>query len=59
MAYANGRQSAHIKFNLTLEPEEELQSVVWQKDDGRSRYEWQANGTVIGQYRNCFTTASL
>jgi hypothetical protein len=39
---------AHIKFDLTMEPEEELQSVVWQRDDGKSRYEWQASGTVIG-----------
>jgi hypothetical protein len=32
-----------------MEPEETLQSVVWQMDDGKSRYEWQANGTVSGQ----------
>jgi hypothetical protein len=39
---------AHIKFNLTMTPEEELQSVVWLKDDGQSHYEWQARGTVCG-----------
>jgi hypothetical protein len=39
---------AHIQFNLTMNPEEELRSVVWQKDDGKSRYEWQATGTVSG-----------
>jgi hypothetical protein len=41
-----------------MEPEEALQSVVWQKDDGKSRYEWQASGTVVGQYRNSFTTTA-
>jgi hypothetical protein len=41
-----------------MQPEEILQSVVWQKDDGKSFYEWQANGTVIGQYRICFTATA-
>jgi hypothetical protein len=29
-----------------MEPDEALQSVVWQTNDGKSHYEWQASGTV-------------
>jgi len=56
--YVRRNFPAHINFSLTREPEEALQSVVWQKDDGKSLYEWQASGTVTGQYRNCFTTTA-
>jgi hypothetical protein len=41
-----------------MEPEEALQSVVWVTADEKSRYEWSVAGNAIGQYRNCFTTAS-
>ena len=58
LPYVSRHSPAHINFNLTMEPEEALQSVVWQKDDGKSRYEWQASVTVIGQYRNSFTTTA-
>jgi len=54
LPYVYRSSPAHIKFSLTMEPEEALQSVVWQKEDGESRYEWQASGTVVGQYRNSF-----
>ena len=58
LPYVYRSSPAHINFSLTMEPEEALQSVVWQKDDGKSRYEWQASGTVVGQYRNSFTTTA-
>jgi len=45
----NRRLPAHINFSLTMEPDEALQSVVWQTNDGKSHYEWQASGTVNGQ----------
>lgn len=49
MPYAKRQLPAHIKYNLTMEPEEALQSVVWQTDDGKSRYVWQTGGTAFGQ----------
>jgi len=47
LPYVRRLSLAHVEFNLTMEPEETLQSVVWQMEDRNGRYEWQANGTVI------------
>ena len=59
LLYVRKQMPAHIRFKLTIEPEEELHSVVWQKDDdGKSCYEWKANESVTGQYRICFTTTA-
>jgi len=58
LPYVGRLSLAHITFNLTLDTEETLQSVVWQKEDANGRYEWLASGTVIGQYRICFTTTA-
>ena len=48
LPYAKGRLPAEITYSLAMEGET-LQNVVWLKDDGISRYEWQTNGTVDGQ----------
>ena len=58
LPYVNRCPPGHDKITLTVLNEEGLQSLVWQKGDGRSRYEWQANGTVNGQYRNSFTSTA-
>lgn len=46
LPYVHRLFPAHIKFHLTMEPAETLQSVVWQREDERGRYEWEANGSV-------------
>jgi hypothetical protein len=49
LPYVSRLSPAHIKFNLTMQPEEELETVVWQRNDGKGSYEWRANGITKGQ----------
>ncbi|XP_069690968.1 uncharacterized protein [Periplaneta americana] len=45
LPYVGNREAALIKFNVTLEDDEILQSVSWDVNDGAGHYEWTRNGT--------------